>query len=178
MNTLITIPPESILGRIFLIRGKKIMLDSDLANIYEVLTKELNKSVNRNIARFPEDFMFRLTKEEYASLRFQFGTSNMGRGGRRYLPLAFTEQGVAMLSTVLHSERAIQMNIQIIRTFTRLREILSENKHLAEKIDKMERKYDKHIADIFKVIKSLVTEKEISKIQDKPKEKLGFEVPE
>lgn len=144
------------------------MLDSDLAQLYEVPTKRLNEQVKRNLMRFPKDFMFQLTNEEYENLRSQFATSSWG--GARTLPRVFTEQGVSMLSSVLNSERAIQVNIQIIRTFTQLREILSQNRVMAEKIEKMERKYDKHISEIFKVLKRLVVEDE------KPKEKIGFRV--
>src|SRR5690348_9652781 len=112
---LLPVPVEMIERRIYLIRGQKVMLDSDLAELYQVLTKNLNLAVRRNTNRFPTDFMFQLTKEEAESLRLQFATSNVGRGGRRYLPYAFTEHGVAMLSSVLNSERAVQMNILIIR---------------------------------------------------------------
>ncbi len=120
MKELISV--EIIERKILLIRGHKVMLDADLAELYEVETFNLNKAVKRNIDRFPEDFMFQLSKEEAASLRFQIGMSKTeGRGGRRYLPYVFTEQGVAMLSTVLNSERAVKVNIEIMRTFVRLR---------------------------------------------------------
>jgi hypothetical protein len=115
-----TFPPERIERSILLIRGHKVLLDVHLAALYGVTTKRLNEQVRRNRARFPEDFMFQLTADEIASLRSQFATSNKGRGGRRYAPYAFTEQGVAMLSTVLNSERAIQVNIEIMRAFVRL----------------------------------------------------------
>jgi hypothetical protein len=111
------VPTELIEQRIYLIRGQKVMLDRDLAELYQVQTKNLNKAVKRNIDRFPEDFMFRVAPEEIESLRFQFGTSNPGRGGRRYLPYVFSEKGVAMLSSVLNSQRAVQMNIAIVRVF-------------------------------------------------------------
>ena len=114
------------------------MLDADLAELYQALTKNLNLAVRRNADRFPEDFMFQLTAEEGESLRFQFATSNVGRGGRRYLPHAFTEHGVAMLSSVLNSPRAVQMNILIIRTFVKLRELLATHKDLARKIEQLE----------------------------------------
>ena len=170
----ISIPNETIIGKIYFIRGKKVMFDKDLAELYQVETKVLNQAVKRNLERFPEDFMFKLNPQETKvwqqySLRSQFVTSKIEtRGGRQYAPIVFTEQGVAMLSSVLKSKQAVQMNIQIIRTFTKLREILTENKKLAEKVEKIERKYDKHIYEIFKVIKYLTTEKE------KPKEKIGF----
>lgn len=169
MNSSSIIPQEAIINKIFFIRSKKVMLDKDLAELYGVTTGNLNKVVGRNLSRFPEDFMFLLSKAE-ARLIFQFGISKKGRGGRRNLPYVFTEQGVAMLSSILKSERAVQMNIQIIRTFTKLREILSENKSLAEKIEKMESKYDKDIAHIFDIIRHLVAE------EIEPKEKLGFDL--
>ena len=138
--------------RIYFIRDHRVMLDSDLAELYEVPTKQLNLAVKRNVGRFPEDFMFRLTDKEYESLRFQFETLKTGRGKhRKYLPLVFTEQGVAMLSSVLNSERAVQVNIAIIRTFVKLREMLETNKDLAKKIDKLERKFLEH-DDQFKAV--------------------------
>jgi phage regulator Rha-like protein len=166
MKNLIQVPAETIISRIFYIRGKKVMFDSDLAKLYEVETGDLNQAVKRNRERFPEDFMFQLNKLETSNLISQFVISSYG--GRRHSPYVFTEEGVAMLSSVLNSKKAIQVNIQIIRTFKKLREILSENKKLAEKIEKMEQKYDSEISTIFKVIKELVTEKE------KPKQEIGF----
>lgn len=163
------IPQEVITSKILLIRGKKVMLDSDLAKLYKVSTKSLNLAVRRNIGRFPEDFMFHLTKEEFESLRFQFETSK--RGGRRYLPYAFTEQGVAMLSTVLNSERAIHVNIAIMRVFVRFREILSTHKELAHRIAALEKRMeskDKEIQAIFEAIRQLMLEEE------KPKRRIGF----
>jgi phage regulator Rha-like protein len=124
------------------------------------VTSNLNKAVQRNIARFPDDFMFRLTDEEFRSLRFQTGTSNLGRGGRRFLPFVFTEQGVAMLSTVLNSERAVYVNIEIMRTFVRLREILSTHKDLARKLADLESKYDKQFKIVFDAIRRLMAEPE------------------
>lgn len=163
---LITIPNERIISRIFLIRNKKVMIDRDLAELYEVETKALNQAVKRNIDRFPSDFMFQLNKKETDILRSQFVTSSWG--GRRYLFYVFTEQGVAMLSSVLNSDRAIQVNIQIIRTFTKLRELLITNKQLREKIENMERKYDKKLREVFEVLKSLLIQEE------KPKRQIGF----
>src|SRR5881398_1944602 len=128
--------------RIFLVRGQKVMLDTDLAELYRVPTKSLNLAVKRNADRFPEDFTFQLTDDEAAGLRFHFETSKRGRGGRRYLPYAFTEQGVAMLSSVLRSPRAVQVNIAIMRTFVRLREMLATNQKLRRKIEDMEKRYD------------------------------------
>ncbi len=145
------------------------MLGMDLSVLYGVTTKRLNEQVRRNRERFPEDFMFRLTTEEYENLRSQFATSSWG--GLRYMPYAFTEQGVAMLSSVLNSKKAVQVNIQVIRTFGRLREILSTNRKLAEKLELLEKKYDSQILEIFKVLKYLTIEKQ------KPKEPFGFRKP-
>jgi phage regulator Rha-like protein len=155
------IPIEIIERKIYLIRSQKVMLDSDLAELYGVKTFNLNKAVKRNIDRFPQDFMFQLTKEEADSLRFQIGMSKSeGRGGRRYLPYAFTEQGVAMLSSVLRSERAIHVNIAIMRVFVKLREFLSTHKELAHKLAELERKIERHdeeIKAIFDAIRQLMT---------------------
>ena len=151
------VPVELIATKIFEIRGRKVMLDKDLAILYDVATKNLNKAVKRNITRFPEDFMFQLTYQESRCLRFQNGTSK--RGGARYLPYAFTEQGVAMLSSVLNSERAIQVNILIMRAFTRLKEVLLTHKELADRLGQLEKKYvshDEKIQAIFDAIKQLL----------------------
>jgi phage regulator Rha-like protein len=134
-------------GKILLVRGQKVMLDSDLAALYRVETKALNRAVKRNGERFPEDFMFQLTLEETRSLRFHFGTSKERRGGRRYPPFAFTEQGVAMLSSVLRSQRAVQVNIAIMRAFVKLRQILSTHKDLARQLEAMEKKQFKVVFD-------------------------------
>ena len=147
------------------------MIDRDLAILYGIPTKTLNLAVKRNRNRFPNDFMFQLTNQESESLRFQFETSKVGRGGHRYLPFAFTEQGVAMLSSVLRSKRAVEVNIIIMRTFVRIREILINNKTLALKLDAIEHKLAKHgteISAIFKAIRQLMTE------EKKPKGKIGF----
>jgi len=165
-KVLATISRERIISKIFLIRGTKVMIDRDLAELYRVSTSNFNKAVKRNAKRFPKDFMFQLNKKEYDNLRFQIGTSRWG--GRRYLPYVFTEQGVAMLPSVLNSERAIQVNIQIVRTFVRLRELLATNEKLRRKIENMEMKYDKQLKAVFEVMKYLVAEK------IKPKEQLGF----
>jgi hypothetical protein len=136
---------ERIEQAILLVRGHKVMLDSDLAHLYGVGTKVFNQAVRRNNKRFPQDFMFQLTAEEAEALRFQSGMSKpAGRGGRRYLPYAFTEQGVAMLSSVLNSDRAIEVNIAIMRAFVRLREILATHKDLARKLEELERKLGEH----------------------------------
>ena len=151
------IPSERIEEKIFLIRGKRVMFDFDLAVLYRVETKQLKRAVKRNIARFPDDFMIELTPEEIENLRCQFGTSSWG--GRRYMPFVFTEQGVAMLSSVLNSERAIQVNIQIMRTFTKLRSMLASNEMLRQKIEELERKIQKHdeqFGVVFQAIKELL----------------------
>ncbi|HLG41470.1 MAG TPA: ORF6N domain-containing protein [Chitinophagaceae bacterium] len=136
-NKEMIIPDELVMSKIYLIRGQKVMLDSDLAELYGTETKVLNQSVKRNIDRFPGDFMFELTREEFEFLRSQIVTSKTGRGGARYLPMAFTEQGVAMLSSVLNSETAIRVNIQIIRIFTRMREMLLTHKDILQQLEKM-----------------------------------------
>ena len=165
------LPLELIEKRIYLIRNQKVMMDTHLAELYGVETKILNKAVSRNLERFPDDFMFQISKEEWNSLKFQFGTSKKGRGGRRYLPYAFTEQGVAILSSVLKIKRAVQVNIQIMRAFVKLREILSTHKELAQKLKELELKIDsndKHIQAIFEFINQLIAPPE------KPKRKMGF----
>jgi hypothetical protein len=160
------VPAERIERAILLIRGQKVLLDEDLAELYGVETKNLVKAVKRNIDRFPEDFMFQLTQEEYEILRFQFGTSRWG--GRRYRPYAFTEQGVAMLSSVLRSPRAVQVNIDIMRTFVRLRQILSTHADLARKIADLEAQYDRQFQIVFEALLQLLTP-EIS-----PDRRIGF----
>ncbi len=134
-NTLI--PIEIIENKIYMIRNHKVMLDSDLANLYDIETKNLNKAVKRNLDRFPNDFMFQLTDEEWESLRFQFGTSKEGKGGRRFNPYVFTEQGVAMLSSVLNSKQAIAVNVQIMRTFVKLREMALSHSELAKELQEI-----------------------------------------
>jgi len=161
--------PQDIEQRIFTIQSQKIMLDKDLAGLYGVATKVLIQAIKRNIKRFPEDFMFQLTKKEFINLRSQIVTSSWG--GRRYLPYAFTEHGILMLSTVLNSERAIQVNIAIMRTFVKLRQIFYTNKELAHKLNELERKTEKHdgeIKIIFEAIRQLMTPPE------KPKRRIGF----
>jgi hypothetical protein len=150
------IQSEFIERRIFIIRGRKVMIDDDLAELYQIPTKRLNQAVKRNSSRFPEDFMFQLTREESQNLRSQFVTSSLNYGGHRYLSYAFTEQGVAMLSSVLHSGRAVAVNIAIMRTFVRLRQLLASNKELAEKVGEMEKKYDKQFKIVFDVLKQLM----------------------
>ena len=161
------VPIEIIQNKIYLVRGQKVMFDRDLAELYGVTTGNLNKTVRRNLERFPEDFMFQLTQEENESLIFQFGRPKEGRGGSRYLSYAFTEQGVAMLSSVLKSKSAVQVNIQIMRVFTKLREVMATHKDLARKIEDLERKFqekfqehDKKIILVFNAIKDLLADKE------------------
>ena len=170
------VPIEVIERKIYLIRGQKIILDNDLADLYGVSIRVLNQAVKRNLNRFPEDFMFQLTKEEDESLRSQIVTLKRGRGKhRKYLPYAFTEQGVAMLSGVLSSDRAVHVNIAIMRAFVKLREMISLNKELAHKLMQLERKIEKHdteIKFIFEAIRQLMAAPE-------PKEKkIGFRVRE
>lgn len=163
------IPMEVIEGKILLIRGQKVMLDRDLAELYGVETFNLNKATKRNIDRFPSDFMFQLTSEEADSLRFQIGMSKTtGRGGRRYLPYVFTEQGVAMLSGVLNSKRAVQVNIAIMRAFVKLREMIASHKDLEKKLNELEKKFDGQFQIVFEAIRQLMV------IEAKPKKKIGF----
>ncbi len=150
------ISAEVIATRIFEIRSKKVMLDSDLAELYGVQTKHLTRQVRRNIKRFPLDFMLQLTRKEYQEfLRCQFGALEKGRYSK-YLPYAFTEQGIAMLSSVLNSERAIRVNIQIMRAFVQIRKMLLTNSDLRNKIEEMEKKYDRQFAIVFEAIKQLL----------------------
>jgi hypothetical protein len=163
---------NQIVEKIFYIRGLKIMFDYDLAEMYGVPTHRLNESVKRNQTRFPEDFMFQLSEEEFKNLKFQIGISSWG--GARRPPYAFTEQGVAMLSSVLRSEIAIQVNIRIIRVYTQMRQLLLDNKELWQKIESIERaliKKDGEIQGIFKILKELLIKPE------KPREPIGFKIP-
>jgi hypothetical protein len=157
---------------IYLIRGQKVMLDSDLAELYGVETKRLNEQVKRNSERFPEDFMFQLTLEEYQSLKSQFATSKIERGGRRYQPLVFTENGVAMLSSVLNSAQAIQVNISIMRIFTKLRSFLFLEKNLSERIDKLEAGTSKIFKIVFERLDSM--EDQITPKLPANRKKIGF----
>lgn len=149
------VPTGRIEGCILLIRDQKVMLDADLAELYEVQTKALVQAVKRNIGRFPSDFMFQLTMEEFRILRSQTVTSSHW-GGRRYPPYAFTEQGVAMLSSVLRSERAVKVNVEIMRTFVRLRGVLASDDELRRKLLQLERKYDKQFTIVFDAIRRLI----------------------
>ena len=178
-----SISTEIITNKIFFIRGQKVMLDRELAKLYGIDTKVLNQAVKRNLERFPDDFMFQLTVEETESLRSQFVTSNWsqlrfqietskgGRGGRRYLPYAFTEQGVAMLSSVLRSRQAVLVNVAIMRAFVKLREVLSLHKELAAQLKELEHKvegHDESIHAIFEAIRRLMAQEE------RPKKRIGF----
>ena len=160
------VPSEVIEKKIYLIRGHKVMLDRDLAQLYGVPTKAFNQAVRRNRDRFPPDFMFRLSKQEFenlrsqivtSSLKSQFAISSSGWGGRRHPPYAFTEQGVAMLSSVLRSKRAIQVNVEIMRAFVRLRRMLASNEELARKLAAMEKKYDAQFKVVFDAIRELMS---------------------
>jgi hypothetical protein len=164
----LVIPIERIQQCIYLIHKQKVMLDKDLAALYGVTTKRLNEQVQRNIERFPSDFMFQLSNDEAKVLRSQIATSKKGRGGRRYNPYVFTEQGVAMLSSVLRSKRAVEVNIAIMRTFVKLRQILADNALLRRKIESMERKYDEQFQQVFAVLKYMVAE------ETRPNKPFGF----
>ena len=164
------LPPERIERLIYLIRRKKVKLDSDLANLYGVETKRINERVKRNFERFPNDFIFQLTEAEYTNLRSQVATSSWG--GRRSHPYAFTEQGVAMLSSVLNSKRAVQVNIEIMRTFVRLRQMLLSNKDLSRRLDEIEKKYDSQFKIVFDAIRQLMAP------ETKQKHRIGFQVGE
>jgi hypothetical protein len=164
---------EQISGRIFIIRGHRVMLDSDLAELYGVSTKRLNEQVRRNIRRFPEDFMFQLTNSEKEILRSQFATlKNLSRGGhRKYNPYVFTEQGVAMLSGVLKSDRAVDVNVAIMRAFVRLRQVLSAHKELSAKLDQLERKTEKHDEEIQAIFTAI---RQLMKPVEPSRRKIGF----
>src|SRR6185369_6514027 len=163
MNKTDLLSIEKIETAIYFIRGEKVMLDRDLALLYGVQTKILNKAVKRNLQRFPPDFMFQLTEDEAETLRFQIGTSNKRRGGRRYLPYVFTEQGVAMLSGLLNSERAIVVNIEIMRAFVKLRQLLASNTDLAHRLDELESKYDKQFKIVFVAIRQLMNPRAVKR---------------
>jgi hypothetical protein len=153
------VPIERITSRILLVRGRKVLLDRDLAEFYGVETKALNRAVKRNLERFPDDFMFQLSGVEAEILRCQSGTSSSAHGGRRYLPYVFTEQGVAMLSGLLSSPRAVAVNIGIMRAFVQLREFIASNAELARKLATLEKKYDAQFKVIFDAIRSLMDDK-------------------
>jgi len=164
------IPIENITGLIYLVRGKKVMLDQNLAVLYGVETKRLKEQVRRNIERFPEDFMFELSKKEYENLRSQIATSSWG--GTRYAPMAFTEHGVLMISSVLKSDKAIQVNIQIMRAFTKLRHLILDNVELRREIENLRADTDGKFRIIFETLDQLLT------VESKPRKKIGFTVKE
>jgi hypothetical protein len=166
------IPEDTILSKIHLMRGRKVMLDSDLATLYEVSTGALLQAVKRNIERFPDDFMQLMTRQEFRALISQNVIPKTGRGGRRTQPFVFTEQGVAMLSSILKSRRAIQVNIQIMRTFSKLKHILEAHKDLKKKIEEMERKYDGNFKIVFDALRELLTPPTPS---PRPKGPIGFQ---
>jgi hypothetical protein len=164
---------EVIQRRIYMVRGQKVMTDADLAKLYRVETKDLNRAVLRNLLRFPDDFMFRLTPEETESLRCQIGTSKVGRGGRRYAPFVFTEHGVVMLSSVLKSERAVQMNILVVRAFVNLREMLASHKDLAHKmieLERQQRSQGQQLSQVYTVVRRLMEP------EKKRKRRIGFRI--
>jgi hypothetical protein len=163
--------PDNIAPLIFMLRGEKVLLSQHLARLYGVSVSALNQSVKRNAERFPDDFMFQLSDKEFEGLKSQIVISNRG-GLRRALPFAFTEQGVAMLSSVLRSPRAVEVNIAIMRTFVQLRRLMDSNRQLARKIEAMEKKYDEHFAVVFDAIKRLIADDEARKAQ--PKRRIGF----
>jgi phage regulator Rha-like protein len=156
-NSVSVVPIERIERAILSIRGEKVMLDDDLAELYGVETGALNRAVKRNADRFPRDFMFQLTAEEAANLRCQIGISSSQYGGRRYLPFAFTEHGALMLANVLNSDRAAQTSVQVVRAFVQLRQMLASNAELARKLDAMEKKYDRQFKVVFDAIRQLMS---------------------
>ena len=159
---------EVLAGLVRWVRGERVILDADLARLYGVETRALNRAVRRNVKRFPPDFMFMLVNEEVTNLKCQIGISSSGWGGRRKPIMAFTEQGVAMLSSVLRSDRAADVNIAIMRTFVQLRRLMDSNRELARKIAEMEKRYDEQFGTVFQAIQQLITEEE------EPKRKIGF----
>ena len=172
MENKLIVPDEIVISKIYYIRNQKVMLDSDLAELYGVETKRLNEQVRRNIDRFPEDFMFRLNEEEFQHLRSQFATSRWG--GRRALPYVFTEHGVLMLSSVLNSKQAIQVNIQIMRVFTKVRRMLADNTEIRLEVEKIKNKLenqDKNMEIIFKYLDELLEKQERP---SPPRKRIGF----
>ncbi len=174
-TVVITIPDEVVMNKIYFIRGHKVMLDSDLAELYGVETKRLKEQVKRNIERFPSDFMFELNQTELEILRSQFASSKTGHGGARYLPMVFTEHGVLMLSTVLNSEKAINVNIQIIRIFTRIRQMLMDNTELRLAIEKLITKTDNHTKNI-ELLFQYLDELSEKKDNPQPRKKIGYKI--
>lgn len=175
-KNLLAVPDEVVMNKIYIIRDQKVMLDRDLAELYQVETKVLKQAVKRNLQRFPEDFMFEMTEAELNNWRSQFVTSNSDKMGLRYLPFCFTEQGVAMLSSVLNSEKAINVNIQIIRIFTRIRQMLTDNTELRLDIEKIKKKLDnqdKNMEIVFRYLDELLEKQE----KPKTRTKIGYKLP-
>jgi hypothetical protein len=176
-NSLV-VPDEVVMNKIYVIRNQKVMLDKDLAELYQVETKVLNQQVKRNFKRFPDDFMFQLTQSEFENLKSQFVTSSWG--GKRKLPFVFTEQGVAMLSGILNSDRAIAVNIQIMRIFTKVRQMLTDNTELRLDIEKIKKKLDnqdKNMEIVFRYLDELLEKKESRSSVTKPRAKIGYKMP-
>lgn len=175
----IAIPDEVVMSKIYVVRGVKIMLDRDLAELYGVETKVLKQSVKRNVSRFPDDFMFEMSEREFTDWRKEFVTTQEDKKGLRYAPYCFTEQGVAMLSSILNSERAIQMNIQIIRIFTRMRELLTTHKGILQKLEQLEKndiEQNDNIMLIFEYLKQLEAVKQ-QELEQKNRKRIGFKNP-
>jgi len=162
---------DALSGRIHLVRGQRVMLDTDLAELYGVTTKRFNEQVKRNVERFPTDFMFQLTAEEHDSLRSQIATSKTGRGGRRYLPYVFTEHGAIMAASVLSSPRAVEMSVFVVRAFVQLRELLGSSRELADRLDDLERKLSTHDQAIAGVIDAI---RRLTSVPAKPSRPIGF----
>ena len=174
-NTSLVIPQEAVINKIYFIRGQKVMLDSDLAELYKVETRVLNQAVNRNEYRFPDDFLFQLTKKEWENLKSQIVISNWG--GRRKSPYVFSEHGILMLSSVLNSKRAVEMNILIMRVFTRIRQMLIENTELRlaiEKLEKQSNNHTKNIELVFQYLDELLVKQ---KKTPKPRNPIGYKLP-
>jgi ORF6N domain len=179
-TSVVSIPTELIAERIFIVRGQKVILDSDLAALYEVPTKRFNEAVKRNLAKFPTDFMFTLTREEWDSLRSQFATSNVspGSGGRRYAPNVFTEHGAIMAASLLNSARAIDVSVYVVRTFVQQRELLASNKDLARQLRALEQRIERKLGSHDQAIAGLIdTLRELMAPANPPKRPIGFTVP-
>jgi phage regulator Rha-like protein len=181
-NDLPALPLESLEQRIYTVRGQRVMLDSDLAAVYGVVTKHLNKAVKRNAARFPDDFVFQLTPQEVANLRFQFGTSSFAYGGRRYLPYVFTEHGAMMAANVLNSARAAQMSVFVVRAFIKMRAALSDTRELAAKLAALEKelkeRLDVHEAAIVSILQRVMDIIDPPALPEPPPKPIGFLVKE
>jgi ORF6N domain len=179
-NSVVAVPAELIAERIFIVRGQKVILDSDLAALYDVPTKRFNEAVKRNLAKFPTDFMFTLTSEEFASLRSQFATSNVspGSGGRRYAPNVFTEHGAIMAASLLNSARAIDVSVYVVRAFVQQRELLASNKDLVRQLRALEQRIERKLGSHDQAIAGLIdTLRQLMAPPDPPKRPIGFTVP-